>query len=275
MAPAARAPEWRTRIATASLALPVVGAALWFGAPASSLLFASAGAMAAVEYYRIVFGRLPRDAYVGVAATAALPLLPGLLGHEGGAAAAFWILAAASVAAWTLQVARGVTAGATERVGHVMAGMLFAGPGLLALALLREGVDGRACTFALLAVTWCNDAAAYAVGHAVGRHKLAPALSPGKTWEGALGGALGSAAATAVVWAALPTGMSVVELAVLCAGSAVVGPLGDLGKSVLKRAHGAKHSGRLFPGHGGLLDRIDAVLWNSLLLVAARAALGH
>lgn len=267
--------DWRTRLATAGVALPPVGAALWFGAPASSLLFGAAGAISAFEYYRIVFGRVPRDAYHGIAATAALPLLPGLIGGNPAAAAGFWILVAAAIIAWAIQVARGVTAGATERAGHILAGILFAGPGLFALASLREGADGRAWTFAVLLVTWSNDAAAYAIGRAVGRHKLVPALSPGKTWEGVFGGMLGSAAATAVVWAACRPVIPVAELAVLCAGSAVVGPLGDLTKSVVKRAHRAKDSGRLFPGHGGLLDRIDAVLWNSLLMVAARAALGR
>lgn len=272
-APADRA-ELRKRFATGALALPVLAAVIWVGAPAWPLLLAAAGALAALEYYRIAFrARLPREAAAGIAACALLPLLPDLLPRDA-AGAAFWVVTAAALGAWLLRLASGTTAGATAAVGEVVGGLLFAGPGLFALAWLRTGDDGRGWIAALLLVTWANDALAYGAGRAFGRHPLAPVVSPGKTWEGLAGGTLGSLAAAALVAAWLLPALPVAGLAVLALGSALVGPLGDLAKSMVKRAHGVKHSGRLLPGHGGLLDRIDSLLWNAILLAGLRAALG-
>jgi phosphatidate cytidylyltransferase len=109
-----------------------------------------------------------------------------------------------------------------------------------------------------LIVIWANDIAAYFVGLAVGRHKLAPRVSPGKSWEGAVGGLAGGLAAGVLLagWLALPRG----EAALWAAAVTVVSQAGDLFESALKRRAGIKDSGRLLPGHGGVLDRFDGVL---------------
>lgn len=110
----------------------------------------------------------------------------------------------------------------------------------------------------LLVVVWMNDSCAFWVGSAWGRRKLAPRLSPGKTWEGALGGLLGGTgtALLGLLWVEAPS----VELLGLFVVAIVAAQLGDLVESMLKRAAGVKDSGTLVPGHGGLLDRLDAII---------------
>ncbi|WP_426060575.1 phosphatidate cytidylyltransferase [Hymenobacter sp. B1770] len=113
--------------------------------------------------------------------------------------------------------------------------------------------------FALLFLVWASDIGAYAAGKTFGKHKLAPSISPGKTWEGWAGGFL----LTLVVGWALSFMMPDVPLAhrLVAAGVvAIFGPLGDLAESMLKRSVGVKDSGTMMPGHGGLLDRFDAFL---------------
>ena len=107
--------------------------------------------------------------------------------------------------------------------------------------------------------TWASDTFAFLVGTKIGKHKLAPAISPGKTWEGFTGGAIGSIAAVLAcgyLWK-----ISLVHSAVMGLLIGVVAPLGDLVESALKRFAGVKDSGRLLPGHGGVLDRFDSMMF--------------
>jgi phosphatidate cytidylyltransferase len=112
-----------------------------------------------------------------------------------------------------------------------------------------------------LLLTWCSDIFAYAAGKALGRHHMAPATSPGKTWEGTAAGAAACALVSYPLAALLRLPLGLLEGALLGAGLAVVGQVGDLAESLLKRAAGAKDSSTLMPGHGGLLDRIDSLLF--------------
>ncbi len=114
--------------------------------------------------------------------------------------------------------------------------------------------------FALL-ITWCTDIAAYAAGRAFGRHRMSPALSPRKTWEGAAAGVAACALAPYPLSALLSLPLSTSEGAFLGIILSVLGQLGDLAESLLKRAGQAKDSSRLLPGHGGLLDRMDSLLF--------------
>lgn len=151
------------------------------------------------------------------------------------------------------------------------------GPLLLAVAwlgLVRAHAAGVVFLLSVMCVVWVADIAAYAGGRAFGRHKLAPSISPGKTWEGAVSGVAGVLLLGGGWWAAdrhfdnaatgLPTRL--VEAFGLAGAAAVLvllaaaSVLGDLVESLVKRAAGAKDSSRLLPGHGGVLDRIDALL---------------
>lgn len=144
-------------------------------------------------------------------------------------------------------------------------------PPALALAHLRL-IDPRVL-LAAMAVVWVADIAAYFSGRAFGRHKLAPAISPGKTWEGAAGAAIGVLMFGFVLSISLnvrpPAGWG--GFAILLAAYTAVSIVGDLFESLLKRQAGLKDSGKLLPGHGGILDRIDSL--TSTLPIAGLAAL--
>ncbi len=138
--------------------------------------------------------------------------------------------------------------------------------------LLRARPQGFWWVVAALGLTWITDSGAFFIGTAVGKHRMAPRLSPKKTWEGTIGGwVVGVLAAMILVPLVLP-GLSVGKAAVLGAAVATMAPLGDLAESMFKRQCGVKDSGHLIPGHGGALDRIDSLLfvfptvyWFSLL----------
>jgi phosphatidate cytidylyltransferase len=127
----------------------------------------------------------------------------------------------------------------------------------LLVRLHREGALGAELAFTLLLIVWAADVGAYAFGRLLGRTKLAPAVSPGKTWEGVTGGLLtaGLAAGVAASWLELP----VSRLVILGVATALISVLGDLTQSMFKRNVGLKDSGKLLPGHGGVLDRIDSL----------------
>jgi phosphatidate cytidylyltransferase len=150
--------------------------------------------------------------------------------------------------------------------------LFYVGMTLVTLPALREETNGPSLVAFLLCVVWAGDTAALYIGRAWGRHKMAPSLSPNKTWEGALGSLAGSLLAAGVllglahlfatqwnkVWLSYPEDLWYwLGLAVLVNVAAQVG---DLAESALKRSAGVKDSGSLLPGHGGVLDRIDALL---------------
>ncbi len=129
------------------------------------------------------------------------------------------------------------------------------------------------CWWLLLAIltVYAADTGAYAVGRLIGRHRLAPGISPGKTWEGTAGGMLFAVIAAVVLGALFPLRLEIWHLAVIGVILGFVSPIGDLVESKIKRLAGAKDSGNLFPGHGGMLDRLDSLL-PSLIAVYVLAA---
>jgi phosphatidate cytidylyltransferase len=132
----------------------------------------------------------------------------------------------------------------------------------LPLVLLhRDVADGSQWVFTALAATFSCDTGAYFCGRALGRHKLYPQVSPGKTWEGAVGGLASAVLALVVSRFTFFPALTWVDVFAVALPAAVLGPVGDLVESLIKRAAGAKDSGRLIPGHGGMLDRIDALLF--------------
>jgi phosphatidate cytidylyltransferase len=125
----------------------------------------------------------------------------------------------------------------------------------------------------LLAVVWLGDTAAYYAGRRFGRHRLAPRVSPKKSWEG-VAASLATALAAAAAWGALRLGEATPALLALGAAANVAGQVGDLVESMLKRGAGVKDSGTVLPGHGGVLDRVDALLFAAPVLLAGVLWLG-
>jgi phosphatidate cytidylyltransferase len=140
-------------------------------------------------------------------------------------------------------------------------GAAWIGGGMACLILLRELPDhGRLAALTVLLAVWAGDTLAYLGGRLIGRHKMAPSTSPGKTWEGFV---VGSAATIFVCFVALyhQHFLTIRESILLGAVLAVAAPLGDLFESLLKRDMDVKDTGRLLGGHGGMLDRVDALLF--------------
>ncbi|ABO50490.1 phosphatidate cytidylyltransferase [Desulforamulus reducens MI-1] len=136
---------------------------------------------------------------------------------------------------------------------------------LIFFYLTRELENGFMWLLLLLAATWISDTFAYFVGRSLGRHKLAPVLSPKKTVEGAIGGVLGSAL-TAYIFGIYQQGGSVGIVVVLGVLIGIAALLGDLVESALKRQAGIKDSGQIIPGHGGFMDRFDSLLFTAPLV---------
>lgn len=155
----------------------------------------------------------------------------------------------------------GELASAPARVGLTVLGFVYVPLLLTPLGLFKLLPDGTDWIFLTLTLTWFSDTGAYGVGRALGRHKLYPAISPGKSVEGALGG-LGSSVLAAVLARAwyMPQ-LSLGDIVLIALPGGALGQLGDLVESMFKRAFGVKDSGWIIPGHGGLLDRIDALLF--------------
>lgn len=174
-----------------------------------------------------------------------------------GIAAVFWLLVAPS---W---LAQGLQAG--SRGGLLAAGLIVLLPASLAMTLLEARE-----LLAVLVLVWIADSAAYFVGRRWGRRKLAPSISPGKTWEGAAGGVAG-ALLYAIICKRLFDDIGWAAYLAAAALLAALSIVGDLFESAAKRLAGVKDSGALLPGHGGILDRIDsatAVLPLAALLLA-------
>jgi phosphatidate cytidylyltransferase len=122
-----------------------------------------------------------------------------------------------------------------------------------------------------LVVSWIGDTGAYYVGRRFGKHKLAPRVSPGKTWEGAAASAVVSAIVGVVALPRLIAGVSIAEALLLALAANIAGQIGDLAESAIKRGVGVKDSGALLPGHGGLLDRVDSSMFALPVLYAILA----
>lgn len=146
----------------------------------------------------------------------------------------------------------------TEPLGWWLSGLIYLTGALTALAALRLSTDGLRWVLALLTANWGTDSFAYIFGRWLGRHPLAPSISPNKTVEGALGGMASGAVLTLGVGAALGMPISTAIGIALLTPIATTG--GDLIESAFKRRFGVKQSGHVLPGHGGVLDRIDGLL---------------
>jgi phosphatidate cytidylyltransferase len=141
---------------------------------------------------------------------------------------------------------------------------------------IRQFDHGSFLIFFLFLVTWANDTAAYYAGTFWGRHQMAPITSPRKTWEGAAGGLIGSIGVALACHAWFLPSLSAANAVAIAVVLSIAGPLGDLCESVLKRSAGVKDSGAVIPGHGGVLDRIDSLIFTTpafyYCLLAMRAA---
>ena len=261
-APAVSRFRWgdlRMRAVSAALLAPLVLACLWFGVWWWAALLAVAAAGLAVEWVHLCGGRLASPAGIAIPLTVLVAAVAALIDSE---LLGIAVVGAGFLLAWWL--------GGRPSLA---AGVPYVGLAIIALAWLRGGDEaGRANVLFLLLVVWASDIGAYAAGRLVGGPKLAPRISPSKTWAGAIGGLIAAMAVGAGVALTLHGG-SVPHILPVAAGIGLAAQIGDLLESAVKRHYGVKDSGRLIPGHGGLLDRLDGLLtaapMAALLAVAA------
>jgi phosphatidate cytidylyltransferase len=267
------------RAFSALILLPVVLAAIHFGGMYFFALVTVALAISFYEALGLLLGAAPRRdqaVVLGFALGAVAGILALGSAGAGAALAAFWLGLIASAAVVVVR-ADEIEAAARRWVGAVFAA-LYAGVPLLLLLPLRSFTNddlGARLIYLCMAATWANDTLAYFCGRAFGKRPLHKVLSPKKTWEGWWGGVVGSVGAALICQRFLLPELSVAAMLTFGLVMAVVVPLGDLSESLLKRAAGLKDSGDLIPGHGGLLDRIDGLLfaipWTYLFALIAFA----
>jgi phosphatidate cytidylyltransferase len=256
------------RLVVASIAIPlVVTLVLWASPLHFFLVLGILVILAQYEFYRL-FPSMPLDS--------------GLwLGISSGAGFLYviYLKSVGSVPPETLDAVIGLLlltalggtlfSGGVERMGHlpvVWLGIMYV-PFLMGTLLLIRGIPGGAQWIVyLLALTWIVDAGGYFVGKGLGKHRMAPRISPGKTWEGAVGGAVAGIVFSVLVARYLPGKPFPMSMFWIGALLSVTGQIGDLVESAFKRQAGVKDSGHVLPGHGGMLDKIDSLLFNAPVL---------
>jgi phosphatidate cytidylyltransferase len=254
------------RVASAVILFPI---AVWFtirgGLPFACL--AAVASLVAASELVLMFTPLGIGEALGIGVAGAIPLMAAF--GESGDLLPGWsglALAGATVVLLSVFLFRRAALEAIPRaIAVVVLSWLYCGLLLASVVGLRLRY-GVAWVILSFVVTWANDTFAYFAGHAFGKHRMYERISPKKTWEGFAGGAVGSVVGAFVTRWLLPDLARELTPAVtllLGAGGAVLGPLGDLCESMVKRAAGVKDSGKIIPGHGGLLDRIDALLFVS------------
>lgn len=255
------------RVISGLTLLPAVFYLLYLGSWWTSALLAFGAAACAYEYVCITLKSHNTISLFVVAMAGAMPILPFAFPAQ----APVLVLGATGVvlfAGWAWHLLRGPLTEAPTRTAHLLMAFVYGHGGLTALAALRQRPDeGLTWIVSALFVTWGNDTSAYFAGRFLGRHKMYPEVSPNKTWEGFAGGFVGAVGFLFLIRAVVFPGLTVTDCLVMGTLGSILGPAGDLCESMIKRAYGVKDSGRIIPGHGGMLDRLDALIFNAPMIL--------
>lgn len=264
--PPAKRFDWSNlglRVASAAVIGPAALAAAWFGGWPYLVLIAIGVALLAIEWGGMTAPVAPTRV---AAVVAAAVLIAVFIGYRGDYVWAWGAIAL--TAAGAAVVARGVA----ERPADAAFGVLYIAPAALCLVWLRQTDQGAWWMMMLFAATWAADVGAFAVGSALKGPKLWPRFSPNKTWSGFVGG-LAAATAVGAIMASLPAfRLNLLAAAFIGLAVGLATMAGDLWESAIKRRFGVKDSGDLIPGHGGLLDRVDGLMFAVVVMAAARLA---
>jgi phosphatidate cytidylyltransferase len=260
-APGTRGPSnLQLRIATAAVGLPLVVTAIWVGGWPLAIVAGAVAFLAAAEFvHGWLFPTMP------IRAVAPLALTFGMSGVmvAGTHADERFVLAGVVLAAMFAVVGYAPTNVFGPRKPYRVQAwcLVYVGVLMSTIVLVRDVDDGRKWLFLGILSTFAVDTGAYAVGRLLGRHRMAPRISPKKTWEGAMGGYLAGVAAVFGLNAALDTGVPWSTIAHFALLMPVFAQAGDLVESWMKRRMGVKDASGLLPGHGGFLDRLDSILF--------------
>jgi phosphatidate cytidylyltransferase len=265
--PPADSSALRKRVVSALILVPVTLGAAYWGAPVWDLVVAAMGALMAWEWARLCDrGGL---SHVGAATLAIAPIAVGvgaLVGVDAG-------LIVIGVGALVIGIGARMASAASP--SWLALGVAYVGLPCLALSWTRAmPQDGLLTLLWVLGLVWATDTGGYVAGRKIGGPKLAPRVSPNKTWAGLFGG-MAAAGVVGLVVSALGAGVSPWIAVPLSAALAIVEQAGDLFESAVKRRFGVKDSSNLIPGHGGVLDRVDGLLSVSLVVAALSWLAGH
>jgi phosphatidate cytidylyltransferase len=247
--------NWLSRLLVAAAGVPLVLGLTYLGGWWVFALALVASLVALHEYWLLARPLAP------LAPAGYLGAILALVGAEVGGIG--WMvggLYSTFVLAFVLKAISEARVGSTIAISGTVMGAVWIGGGLAFFVLLRELDHGRLAAITVLLAVWAGDTFAYFGGRLIGRHKLAPTTSPGKTWEGLV---IGMAGTIFVAFVALyhQDFLTIGQSIVLGVVIAFAAPIGDLFESLLKRDMDVKDTGRLLGGHGGMLDRIDALLF--------------
>jgi phosphatidate cytidylyltransferase len=242
--------------------VPLVILAIWFGDPWFSFLIAAAAVVGTYEFYHMAnFDRKDPLIYLGLLWSLALVLSP----HYRNPDVLPIVITATMLISLICLLLRPSREKAFRNWAWTIAGALYIGWMLSYWLNLRGLADGQNWVYLAMLTTFANDTGAFFIGRARGKHKLASAISPAKTWEGAIGGlicAILAAIAIAMVLNLIsPFTFKYWQIILLGFLVSLFAQLGDLVESLLKRNTGVKESGNLLPGHGGILDRFDSLIF--------------
>lgn len=260
-APAAASRFDPRRIYTILVLAPLVYAVIRYLPPlAFSGAVVLAGGLALFEFYRMCFGGRSHSLLIGIGLTGFAALI--LVTHRPDILVP--ILLATLIGIISVPLLSRISLEQSLRDSAVtLFGVLYLGLTLGTLSMTRLLPQGEWLIFFLLLVTWASDTGAYYVGTLFGRHRLAPTISPKKTVEGLVGGFFGAIiVAYAARWWFLPE-LSSLDCLILATLLTITGLWGDLTESAMKRSVGMKDSGGILPGHGGMLDRLDSLLFTA------------
>jgi phosphatidate cytidylyltransferase len=259
----------RHRVITAIVGVPIIILAIWFGNPWPwfTLFIAAAALAGTYEFYHIAnFETREPLIYLGLLWSLALVLSP----HYRNPDVLPILITAAMLISLICLLLRPSREKAFRDWAWTIAGALYVGWMLSYWLNLRGLADGRNWVYLAMLTTFANDTGAFFTGRARGKHKLTPAISPAKTWEGAIGGLICAVLAAIVIAVVLklislnlgaPFVFEYWQIILLGFLVGLFAQLGDLVESLLKRNMGVKESGNLLPGHGGILDRFDSLIF--------------
>jgi phosphatidate cytidylyltransferase len=261
-----------TRILAAAVGLGIVVPTLIFGGTiAAEILVGIVLIIGLDEYVRMSCPGDRRRGWLALGPVGVglyLSILYGAPASVGGVAllGALWIQAVVLFRPGPVAGEGASPLSAADMVSRLVFGAVYVAALVAAIPLVRRFEHGVAWIFLLLVVTWAGDSGAYFAGRAFGKNKLYEKISPKKTREGAAGGLVASVAGALIVRQIGLPDLGLVACILLGAVLDVAGVIGDLAESMLKRSFGVKDSGSIMPGHGGILDRIDSLLFSAPLL---------
>lgn len=266
----------RQRVLSAVIFVPILFASIWFGNPWFSIVVAIAALVGVIEFYAMVDRRRWQPLAIFGTLWTLFFIFNAYYAPKYSSINTYVLVTSALIASavalslvWVLFLR---SSGEKVMVSWAacVTGIFYMGWLLSYWVLIMNSYggdwSGRNWVLLTLFSTFAVDTTAYFVGRAWGRHKMAPTISPGKTWEGALGGLFGAIVAVIVLALLLDLDVSYSTMVILGVLIAVFAQLGDLAESKLKRSVGVKEASNLIPGHGGILDRLDSIVFTGVVV---------